>query len=314
MLFGAVAGTIPDIDVLLSPWLDTVEQLSFHRSLTHSLLFAALVAPLLGLLLQRMYKHRNTIYRQWTVLFFLGFVTHSLLDSFTTWGTQLFWPFSNYGVAFYNIFVADLFYTVPLLVCVVAAACYSRLNVKRQYLIYAGLGISSSYLVFSFVAKATADQAFKESLQQQQISYSAYISKPTPLNTVFWSVTAKEANGYYNGFYSLLDEDKNISYEFVPQQAELLQPYRGNQKLERLLEITKGYYAVAPAEKEGVLIQDMRFGKFDGWREQGGQYVFVYRVWRNKQGELEVEEINNRPKVNGAYLKSYFQRIRGVKQ
>lgn len=314
MLVGAIAGTIPDMDVLLGPWLDTVEELSFHRSLTHSLLFAVVVAPLLGLLLQRVYAHKNTPFRQWTLLFFLGFTSHSLLDSFTTWGTQLFWPFSNYGVAFYNIFVVDPFYTVPFLVCVVAAVCYARSNPKRQNFVYAGLGISSAYLLFSFFAKASADQVFEESLQQQQISYHSYISKPTPLNTIFWSVTAKGEGGFYNGFYSLLDDDKRISYEYVPRQEALLKPYRGHPKLERLLEITKDYYAVAPAEGKGVLIQDMRFGRFDAWREQGGQNVFVYHVWQNEQGELEVEEINNRPKVNRAYLKAFFQRIMGTKQ
>lgn len=313
LVWGAVAGTIPDLDILLNPWLDTVEQLSFHRSLTHSLLFAVVVSPILGWLLRRLYRQQDASFRDWTWLFFLGFTTHALLDSCTTWGTQLLWPFSNYGIAFYNIFVVDPLYTVPFLVCVLAAAFYARHNPKRRYLNYAGLAISSAYLLFSFIAKASANQEFEKSLHQQQISYSEYISKPTPLNTIFWSVTVKGADGFYNGFYSLLDEDDAIHYEFAPQQAELLQPYRGNPKLERLLEITKGYFAVVAAE-EGIRIQDLRFGKFDGWRQEGGQYVFVYHVWQNEQGELQIEEINNRPDIDKSYLQSYWKRIRGIKE
>ncbi|WP_162053883.1 metal-dependent hydrolase [Pontibacter pamirensis] len=314
MLWGAIAGTIPDLDILANPWLDTVEQLSFHRSITHSLLFAVVVSPILGWLLRRFYRHQQATFRDWTWLFFLGFTTHALLDSCTTWGTQLLWPFSNYGIAFYNIFVIDPLYTIPFMTCVIAAAFYARNNPKRAYLNYAGLGISSAYLLFSFIAKASANETFEESFQRQQISYSDYISKPTPLNTIFWSVTAKGEGGFYNGFYSLLDEDDTVAFEYVPQQAALLQPYMGNPKLERLLEITKGYFAVIPAEENGILIQDLRFGKFDGWREEGGQYVFVYHVWQNEQGETEVEEINNRPEIDENYLQEYWQRIRGIKE
>ncbi|PRY15667.1 inner membrane protein [Pontibacter ummariensis] len=313
LLWGAIAGTVPDLDVLLSPWLDTVQELSFHRSVTHSFLFALLVSPLLAWLLRRFYKREQATFRDWTLLFFLGFTTHALLDSCTTWGTQLLWPFTDYGIAFYNIFVVDPLYTVPFLVFVTAAAFYPRHKPIRRYLNYAGLGISSAYLLFSFIAKASANEVFEKALQEQDISYSSYISKPTPLNTLFWAITVKSEEGFYHGFYSLLDADEQISYTFEPQQAYLLAPYRGSEKLERLLEISKGYYAVREAAEGGVLVNDLRFGMYDGWREEGGQYVFVYHVWQNEQGELEVEEINNRPKVDQAYLLDYWDRIRGLK-
>ncbi|MCC9135365.1 metal-dependent hydrolase [Pontibacter silvestris] len=313
IIWGAIAGTIPDLDVLVSPWLDTVQELTFHRSVTHSLLFAVIVSPILGWLLKKLYPNQSATVKDWTLLFFLGFTTHAILDSFTTWGTQLFWPFSNYGVAFYNIFVVDPLYTVPFMAFVAAAMFYSRYSKMRSRLNSAGLIISSCYLAFSFIAKHYANNAFEESLREQNITYSDYISKPTPLNTIFWAVTVKTHNGFYTGFYSLLDSDKEINYDFEPQQKELLQPYSGNKKLEQLLSVTKGYYAVEPA-KEGIYIKDLRFGKFDGWRKNGGQYVFVYHVWPNDKDKLVVEEINNRPKIDKSYLRDYFRRITGNKQ
>ena len=104
MVWGGVAGTIPDLDVLLNPFLGVVEELSWHRSLTHSLLFAFLASPLFAYFLRRLYPQSEARYSHWFWLFFLGFVTHALLDCCTTWGTQIFWPFSTYGVAFYNVF------------------------------------------------------------------------------------------------------------------------------------------------------------------------------------------------------------------
>ncbi|MCC9167080.1 metal-dependent hydrolase [Pontibacter harenae] len=313
LLWGAIAGTIPDLDVLASPWLDTVQELTFHRSVTHSFFFAFLCAPLLAWLLRKWYPNSKATFIDWTLLFFLGFTTHAILDSFTTWGTQLLWPFSNKGIAFYNIFVVDPFYTVPFMAFVLAAAFYNRHSKRRRKLNYLGLTISSAYLVFSFVAKGIADRAFEESLQKKGIAYLDYISKPTPLNTLFWAVSAKTEKGYYTGFYSIFDKNNNIDYSFEPQKEYLLDSYRGNEKLERLLQVTKGYYAVEEAEK-GIYIKDLRFGKFDDWRASGGQYVFVYHVWPEGPGEaLNFEEINNRPKVDKAYLLDYWERIRGIK-
>ncbi|WP_242928136.1 metal-dependent hydrolase [Pontibacter vulgaris] len=313
MLWGAIAGTIPDLDILLNPLLDMVEQLSFHRSITHSFVFAAVMSPILGWLLRRLYRNQSATFRDWTLLFFLGFTTHAILDSFTTWGTQLFWPFSNYGVAFYNIFVLDPFYTVPFLILVVAAAFHSKHNRKRTILNYAGLAISSFYILFSFVAKNRADAAFEKSLQQQGIHYTSYISKPTPLNTILWAVTAETKEGYYTGFYSLLDKNASIKYNYDARSEHLLKPYLQDTKMQRLLEITKGYYTVEKADT-GIYINDMRFGQFDGWREGEGRYVFVYHVWKGKDGATKYKELNYRPKPDKAYFKAYLGRITGKSQ
>jgi inner membrane protein len=312
LLWGAIAGTIPDLDVLANPLLDVVGQLSFHRSVTHSFFFALLVSPLLGWMLWRLYRNEHATFRDWTLLFFLGFTTHAILDSCTTWGTQLFWPFTNYGVAFYNIFVIDPLYTLPFLACVVAVAFHDRRSKKRRVWNNAGLIISSLYILFSFAAQSYAKGAFKQSMAEQGIAYRSLIVKATPLNTLLWAVTAEGEKGFYTGFYSVLDKDKTIQFRFEPQNANLLDAYRGVPKLERLLAITKGYYVAEPADS-GYYIKDLRFGQFDGWQKDKGHYVFVYHVWPSEEGELHFEEINNRPKIDGDYLKKYLHRILGNK-
>ncbi|WP_299821984.1 metal-dependent hydrolase [uncultured Pontibacter sp.] len=313
LLWGAIAGTIPDLDVLVNPWLDTVQQLSFHRSFTHSFFFALVMSLILGWLLHKAYQKANAGFWAWVQLFFLGFTTHALLDACTTWGTQLFWPFSTYGVAFYNIFVIDPMYTVPFLGFTLACAFYTRTSNKRRVLNYTGLAISTTYLLLSFVFKAQANKVFEQNFEAQQLQPESYISKPTPMNTVFWSVTAKADSGFYNGFYALADKEKQIKLSYEPQQKQLLAPYLGPAKLNRLLEITKGYYTVEQAPDKGIYINDLRFGKFDDWRREGGGYVFVYHIWKNEAGELQFDEINNRPKVDKAYLLDYWSRIKGNK-
>ena len=48
MLYGAIAGTIPDLDVLSTFFTDKVTALEIHRGFTHSILFSALFAPILA--------------------------------------------------------------------------------------------------------------------------------------------------------------------------------------------------------------------------------------------------------------------------
>ena len=89
-LWGALLGTLPDLDVFFNPLMSQVEQLSFHRGPSHSLLFAVVLAPLIGLGLARLHRRSNLSWKEWGFFAFLCIVTHPLLDALTNYGTQLF--------------------------------------------------------------------------------------------------------------------------------------------------------------------------------------------------------------------------------
>lgn len=55
MLWGAIGGTIPDLDIIGNFFLDEVGALAFHRGISHSLLFAVLAPLLFGWLVHRLY-------------------------------------------------------------------------------------------------------------------------------------------------------------------------------------------------------------------------------------------------------------------
>ena len=111
--WGAVAGTLPDLDVLVDhgdPILDMV----LHRAETHALFwltlfslpFAALVARLQGGWAQ---------WRAWWLALWLALVTHPLLDGMTVYGTQLLLPFTDQAYGVGSVFIIDPLYTLPLL-------------------------------------------------------------------------------------------------------------------------------------------------------------------------------------------------------
>ena len=96
-VYGALAGAMPDIDVLFSLNGDFIDQLVSHRGITHSLRFAPGIGPLLGWLVwrRRRRKDPNVDSRElwdWIIALSLAVLSHPLLDLLTTYGTQLLLP------------------------------------------------------------------------------------------------------------------------------------------------------------------------------------------------------------------------------
>ena len=59
MLWGGIAGTLPDLDVLSGMVTDPMSALAYHRAFTHSIPFAVLAAPLIAVAVHRMYGGRG---------------------------------------------------------------------------------------------------------------------------------------------------------------------------------------------------------------------------------------------------------------
>ncbi len=244
ILWGAVAGEIPDLDVLLSPFFNEVEMLTVHRGYSHSILFALCMAPLLGWLFKKWYKEWDVSFMRWTTMWFLGLFTHMLLDSFTTYGTQLFLPFSDHRVEFSNIFVADFFYTVPFLVSVIACLFYKRESKRRALINKFGLAVSSLYLLLSFVFKGMAVQEFKSSLEVQQIEYQRFMTGPTALNIILWYAVVEDEHGYYFGHYSIFDKRETVEFTYMERNEDKIEKYLDDPLTKTLIWFSSGYYAI----------------------------------------------------------------------
>lgn len=279
IVWGVVAGTLPDLDVFVSSALsmETVDALLFHRGASHSILLALVVSLALGPLIRTLHKRDLATWWEWAVLIFLGMVTHALLDCFTTWGTALFWPFWDYRVEFGSIFVIDPLYTIPFLIFLVLLMFKPKDSPKRRRLNLLGLGISSAYLALTVVNKLFIGGIFEDALQKQGIAYTDYTTAPTPFNNVLWRINAKTTDGYYIGYYSHFDGDRDIPFVFHPRNAEALAPVRGIPKVEQLLNITKHEFTVVPSP-EGYRINDLRFGQMTGWKNPASEFTFVYII------------------------------------
>lgn len=288
ILWGAIGGTIPDLDTIPGQFLDTVSRLEIHRGFSHSIVFALLISPLLGVLLSWLYRKKNEASLWgWTQLFFWTIFTHPLLDIFTTWGTQLLWPM-EWRIAIQSIFVIDPLYTLPFLLCLIAVLILKRTNPKRKSWNKLGLIISSTYLVISVVIKLYVDRVFETSLERDQIEYKRFDSRPTPLNTLLWTSNIEQKNAFLISYYSLFDETKELEYFEFPKNEDLLKPYRNHSKIERLIKLTKGFYTIEKMGK-GIAMNDLRFGLTEGFDQGKGDFVFTYFIFY-ENNELVVEQ------------------------
>lgn len=286
LLFGAIGGTIPDLDVFIGSWLydNQIQAMAFHRGFMHSILFSVLGAFIFGWLVFKLYdkgKRKNsTILKNWQLLFFWSLFTHPILDSFTPYGTQLFYPFSNYRVAFNNIAVADLLYTVPFFICLIVVLFYKRQNNKRRLWLKLGIGISSVYMIFTIGNKLHIDNVFEKSLTEQKIEFIRYRTQPTILNNVLWYGVAETETDFYLGFYSMLDTSNRIlDWNIIPKETQILE--MNDQDLATLTWFSDNYFKIKTTNEEGIYrYNDLRYALLNP--NDANSSLFSFRIFKNE--------------------------------
>ena len=309
ILWGAIAGTIPDLDVILRSFTDEISATQMHRGFSHSIVFAVLIAPLLGWIAKKIhFKLEDVSFKDWTKLFFWTTVTHPLLDAHTTWGTQFFWPF-NYRLAYQNIFVVDPLYTLPFLIFLIIVMTLKKENPKRSKFNTIGLSVSSTYLLLTLIFKWISFQEFKEGLENQEIEYVEIDTKPSPLNSILWSSLIETDKGYRTAYYSLFDKQEiTYSKEFL-KNHHLLEPYLEEKVIKQLIDISAGWYRIE--EKNGkLLFWDLRFGQM-GMDVNNASFLWYYELNIDKTGN--VKAVKRQPEIKNFKMvfKELFNRIKG---
>ncbi|MCX7550347.1 metal-dependent hydrolase [Xanthomarina sp. F2636L] len=305
MFYGAIAGTIPDFDIFSSYFTDTVSALEIHRGFTHSIFFSICIAPIFGWLVSRYENFKDV--KGWSLLFFWAFITHPILDAHTTWGTQLFWPI-DYPIAFKTIFVIDPLYTLPFLTFLILAAYQKCEAPKRRFYNNMGLIISSTYLLLTFGLKGLAYNQFEKALKNQDIDYTKLETKPSPLNTILWSANVDTKDYYLIGYYSFFDK-KPIHFEAYPKNHELLGELADNEKVKRMIHISKGWYSITKKDDK-LLFNDLRFGLLS-LKPEAQNFVFQYEIKTDNLGEVTFTETIKNKEDAKQLLNDLWLRIKG---
>jgi inner membrane protein len=131
-LLGFLSGMAPDLDIFIRSSTDPLLSLEYHRQFTHSLVFIPFGGLICALFLFVVFKKISPFNFKKTWLYCtLGYGTHGLIDACTSYGTLLFWPFSDMRIAWNNISIIDPLFTLPLIL-LIALATIKKKNVYSK--------------------------------------------------------------------------------------------------------------------------------------------------------------------------------------
>lgn len=302
LLYGAILGTIPDLDVVLSPFFDAIEQLAIHRAFSHSIFFSLLLSLLFAKWFSYKYK---TSYKSWFWASFLALFTHPLLDLCTTYGTRLFYPLSKSYYSLDNVFVIDPLYTIWLFLGCVILLIMKKENMKRQAVIKWSLALSTGYLVFGLIAHFYAETHFKNELERQHITYEKIKVVPTPFNTILWQGIIKTKEGLYYGDYSLFDSKTMTDFHFEKNDVVFLESKKVIKALEPFFNFTEGY-ALARKEEGKMHIYGTKFGPIN---IENNKVEFIFPLVFNEDGTYKLSQ--KEPDDFGKLFARLITRLKG---
>tara|TARA_R110002072_G_scaffold302976_1_gene490572 strand:- start:22293 stop:23318 length:1026 start_codon:yes stop_codon:yes gene_type:complete len=259
-LWGAIAGTIPDLDVFIRSYSHPIDGALMHRGFSHSIVFAFLAAPILGYLIHKLYKNRFDL-KLWRKLFFWAIITHPMLDIFTSYGTQFFWPF-ELRWTFNSVFVVDPLYTIPFGLILLVALFLKRDNTLRRKLNKIGIFYSSAYLIWGIAVKLVIWSNSDQYFTGKEIKEERTLVTPMPFTSFYWMVLAENEDNFYIAYKSIFYPFNEEETKVFPKNHAALENIEWSAKnyTETLKFLTKGYYSTEQTE-DTLIVYDLRFGE-----------------------------------------------------
>ncbi|MDP2848915.1 MAG: metal-dependent hydrolase [Humidesulfovibrio sp.] len=185
-LLCCVAATIPDVDSL-SGLLGPESYLLHHRGLTHSIFFLPFFALLLAWAARRL--GADAPLRHGFMAAALALMTHLFLDVATTFGTQLFTPFSNTRISFEGVFIVDPIFTLALLSFALAARLSPR---QSQTLALCGLGLLLGYPMLGNALRLDMQARYEALLTARGTSVERVSITPDAFSPYYWKVVLED--------------------------------------------------------------------------------------------------------------------------
>lgn len=310
MIIGAAAQSLPDIDFVLGFFNSPVDDLLAHRGITHSFLFGILMTIGLAYVMKRLIKSDDDFtVRHWMIFLGIEILMHLTLDCLNSYGTGLFEPFTNHRISFNVIFVADPFFTIWTLVAMIMLISMKRSNPRRLKLAMVTLIISATYMGICLINKVVINSRAEKAFAQNGFTPKNYFTSPTPLNTMLWYVVAETDSGFYIGYSSIFDRNKNILFEYYPQNNHLLKGVSNQDEVTKLKRFSQGYYTIEKVE-ETVVLNDLRFGQIAGWDTPRAKFVFYFFLEKPDMNLLVVQR-GRFTGWNKKTLRSFWERIKG---
>ena len=241
--WGAVGGTIPDLDVVVIPFLGRIGEFLYHRGPTHSLVFGPVVGPLLGYAVWRWYRRAQrkdgteeaspvailgarSLLPAWIGLFVLVLMTHPLLDIFTTYGTVLFWPFSDARIALNGVAITDPAYSFILIFALLIGSWYRARPAIAMRVGAFALALSTAYLFYALSIHHRTEAFVANQLRSEGIATENVKAYPTILQPYLRRIVVRTPDTVRVGFVSMWKPQRIEWSEFSEDEHPFVQRLR----------------------------------------------------------------------------------------
>ncbi|MEM7401911.1 MAG: metal-dependent hydrolase [Pseudomonadota bacterium] len=191
-ILGFLSGMAPDLDIFIRSENDPLLFLEYHRQFTHSLIFIPIGGFICAVLFYLLFARLKLSFKQTYLFCTLGYASHGLLDSCTSYGTQLFWPFTTHQVSWDTISIIDPLFTLPLLLLVIVATIK-----KSSKIAVVGLIWVLTYHAIGFAQNHRATKIGWQLAEQRNHQPLRLNVKPTFGNLLLWKVLYETENHFY---------------------------------------------------------------------------------------------------------------------
>ena len=258
-IIGFLSGLTPDLDIFIRSNEDPLLSLEFHRQFTHSLIFIPIGGLICATVFYYLFAKRSDLTFKKTYIFsILGYGTHGLLDSCTSYGTQLFWPFSNHRVSWNTISIIDPMFTIPLLIFIIIAVVKKNKIFSR---------IAFSWIIMYFILGIVQHERAKYFGKQIALSRGhtpvTILVKPSIANLLVWKIIYSTKKNYYVdavkiGLKNKIYEGSKINKLDVNKSFPWLDSNSQQAKdLERFRWFSSGYLAISKNHPSRII--DIRY-------------------------------------------------------
>ena len=288
---GFFAGMSADLDIFIKSSQDPLFSLEFHRQFTHSILFMPFGGLICALFFYYVFLQKKDIsFKQTYIYSTLGYATHGLLDACTTYGTQLFWPFTNDRIAWNTISIIDPLFTLPILFLILFAVIKN--NKKYSYVALSWVLIYSS---LGFIQKDRAVETGKKLAQSRGHEVINIEAKPSFANIIVWKTIYTTQTHYYidavrAGLNTRIIEGVKIGKFNIQKSFPWLDPQSQQAKdIERFRWFSNGYIAISHNNPNHII--DIRYSMLPNeghglWgielNPDGDNQVYIKRIFNRR--------------------------------
>ncbi len=192
-ILGFLSGMAADLDIFIRSSNDPLLYLEFHRQFTHSLIFIPVGGFVCAIFFYYIFlSNKDITFKQTYIYSTLGYATHGLLDSCTTYGTQLLWPFTDDRIAWNTISIIDPLFTIPLLSLIIIAVIK-----KKKVMSYLALSWVIFYSIFGLIQKERAETIGNGLANTRGHDLINVVAKPSFANLIVWKIIYTTKDSYY---------------------------------------------------------------------------------------------------------------------